>query len=492
MVQDTSSTGKKPSIKKTTVSSSISGILIISIIALVISNEFITQWLTRTYDENLIAKVNLLQTIMEYDSGSLEFDFADEFMPEYSRPKDPEYFQIWINNGVIFEKSHSMGDLEFEFRKLPLDQHHIFNSKLPDGRAGRVVYISFYPQIDINDDEESEKKLAPEQEIISRPESLPIATIAIAKERLSLDDVIAIANSILFGSSLILVFILTGIVWWSVKKGLKPLDELQDQIEVLDFKQDNAYLALDREPQELHTLINRFNRMLDSVREGFKREQQFSSDVAHELKTPISEIRTISEVALLNNTDDNNYTHSLKEIKDVSVQMGDLVNQLLALARSEVQKDGLKRTQLDVEQLIQNTVHAHKSDMLERDVEVTLTNNCDPYIYTLSLEFSQIVNNLISNAIRYCPQGSSVSIIWKNTGEKFSLVVSNIAQNLQGEDLKYMFKRLWKKDLARSDVRHSGIGLSLVKAYCEALDYTVNTQLKDEQFSISISGFSHG
>ena len=131
-------------------------ILLVSI--LLITDIAVDSWIDVEFDRAMTNKANLLTTLISEDSDEIhgiEFDFADEFMPEFSGNNDPEYFQLWLDNKV-FERSKTLA--LFDINDLPrttvkLNQSVIIDITLPDGRSGRMYFTKFKPQIDTDDRE---------------------------------------------------------------------------------------------------------------------------------------------------------------------------------------------------------------------------------------------------------------------------------------------------------------------------------------------------
>jgi len=473
----------RSSIKATTLIFSVSGMLVVSLIALIIFNELITNWFSKEYDSNLEAKIKLMQTLTEFDDEGLEFEFSDEIMREYSREKSPEYFQIWIDRNTIFERSKSLGTQEIEFIDTELDRIMMIDSKLPDGGSGRVAYIKFRAHIDMgggDDDHDQGEKTS--------SIDLPIVSIAIAMERESLDEVIYSANLILLVSFLFILSLSSLVVWWSVKRGLKPLDELQNKVASINYGKAGEYLKLSQTPQELTLLVDKFNLLIDNVRDKLEQEQQFSSDIAHELKTPIAEIITISEVALVKQDEQNPLYPPLLDIIDVSFRMDHLVSQLLLLARRKILLNSQNYQVINIETTISNCIKTVDEQIKNRKLALSIQIEGLKKLLTSQLEFNQIVCNLISNSTRYSNTASEIHIKWHCFDDQFSFSVSNLTGNLEQTDLAYLFKRLWIKDKARTDTKCSGIGLSLVKSYCDLLQFNISTTLENQYFTITISG----
>lgn len=463
------------SIRKMTTLSSAIGIFIISCLAIIIFNHFISGWILSEHDKSLITKVELFQTLTEFDEDGLEFQFSDEFMIEYSRDINPEYFQIWNTRGDVFERSDSLFNVNLEKKSSELNEIIINDVILPDGRDGRIAHVTFFAQNDDDDDANIGQSL------------VPLITIAIARERESLDKQIFTVNLVLLSSFFLILVLAVSIIWISIRRGLEPLNDLQQQITTLKYLNDGEYLKLKEMPRELVLVVERFNAMIDNVRQGFNREQQFSSDIAHELRTPIAEMRTISEVSLLDN-DDNPLTKTLTSVIDISYEMEQLVNQLLMLARSESSIVNQEKTKCDVNVMVESNVNNYKSEIENRNLVINKVFTDNSIIMSSKVELNQIVSNLISNAVLHSVTDSTIDIQWNLTNNGFVFKVYNQCYDLSSDDLPNMFKRLWMKDTSRSNSKHCGIGLALVHAYCNTLDYEISTSVDSNKFLIEISG----
>ena len=126
---------------------SVSVLLVLILLATDIS---VDTWISQEFDKAMINKSNLLITLVSEDVNEVDFDFADEFMPEFSGKMDPEYFQLWHDNKV-FERSKTLA--LFDVNDLPhvdteLHKSKIINITLPDGRSGRMITARFIPQVD--------------------------------------------------------------------------------------------------------------------------------------------------------------------------------------------------------------------------------------------------------------------------------------------------------------------------------------------------------
>jgi len=475
------------SIKANTLLSSISGIFLVLLVVVILANKFITTWFLGEFDQTIIAKVRLMQTLIEYDHDGLEFEFADEFMGEYSRENHPEYFQIWTEGKETLEKAKSLASADLKYIETSLEVPIVSDLRLPDGRAGRIVYIRFIAQ-----NAQDEEDISEGVRIISESE-LPIVSIAIAKERAALDQVIFSANVIMFCGLLLVLLLSSFTIFLSVRKGLKPLDQLREEIKSLNYQKKGEKISIENVPKELSLLIKMFNRMIKDVQHNFEREQQFSSDIAHELRTPLAEIRTIAEVALIGNARDINepLAGSMEDIILVNKQMEHLVNQLLLLARKEILVDELEFSEVNISQLVDKCLEKEKDITLEKKLSITKSVALTAVLKTSLVEITQIVCNIVSNSIHHSAKNTDINIVYKTNGEQFILTVENDRGLLEQSDLVKLDRRLWVKDSARSNGSRSGIGLALVKNYCLSLNYKIGVRIKGDRFQTTVSGKEH-
>lgn len=246
---------------------------------------------------------------------------------------------------------------------------------------------------------------------------------------------------------------------------------------------------LNRQKQAL--LLEQERQERDRLAINYEREQQFTADVAHELRTPLSELRSMAEVALKWPDEEEITKDFFQDTLDATMQMQQIVNNLLALARCERGLVSLTHTQLNLSDEIFAAWQRHEEDASAKQIALIEEGVEDDVVITSSLaEFSLILNNLFSNAIEYSPAGTSITVAVQKEGKgTYKLSLKNVSsERLSAQDLSSLFVRLWRKDPARSSEKHAGLGLSLVKAYAELLGYVVHAELDtDNYFVITIS-----
>lgn len=436
----------------------------------------IIRWLAKEYDANLHAKAKTLITLTKDLDDGVDFDFAEEFMPEYGLSDSAEYFELWTHGEGVFERSDSLLDNDLPYLGLEQQGYVFQDLALIDGRQGRMIQIVFLPQIP-EDEDRTPERLAAQK----------LMTLALARERDSLDSLITRTHLILSLSSMLILLIIYSLVKLTVRNQLQPLRVIKEQIKILDADNLSSRININNPPDELLDVITQFNQLLSRLDLSFTREQRFSSDVAHELRTPIAELKSMAEVALKWPDDIKLSNKFYTGVLESSCQMQKLVNNLLTLARCEKGLIELEPGEINLHTLIDNCIQHHRQEATSKQLKLISEIPEKVNIVTSITEFEQIIHNLISNAINYSPTHSEIHITLAIDNSLATLSISNTTVDLTTDDLAVMFDRLWRKSKSRSSSINSGLGLSLVKAYAELLNLDIKTELTDNKlFHISI------
>ena len=443
-------------------------ILLVSI--LLITDISVDNWISNEFDRAMINKSGLLETLISENHDEVDFDFADEFMPEFSGINDPEYFQLWHDNKV-FERSKTL-DL-FEQKALPklnlgLNESTITNITLPDGRSGRMYFSKFNPQVDSDIRDEFNLSKA---EFAKTQKPMELA-YAISNE--SLNQILWFVDIIFIMMSTSAIFAVRKIVSSVVERGFRPLDQLNDNLKQINLS-TSSLISVDKLPVELMPIAEGINHFIHENRILYAREKRLTSDIAHELKTPIAELLNLSEVAI-------KFPHE-KQISDsfsndvlaITERLRSIVNGILLLQKSTHSAE-LAKTNIDIKQLI-NLIMAR-----ENKSSRTIKFNCHPQctkLYTSEIAIETVISNLLSNALYYSPNNSVISITVNPTQhDKILLTITNTSRHDYTEaDLGHFFEPLWQKDSARTSSERYGLGLAIVKSYCDNIEATLSVEL---------------
>ncbi len=449
------------------------------LIAFLVLDYVVVHWIASEFDRAQMAKASALVTLTKQYSDRVELDFADEFMPEFEAPVNPEYFQVWLENGDTLERSRSLKpkDLPRPTRRTK-PRHAFFDLSLPDGRAGRAVEIVFLAQI------EDKENIT----ILNMPRQQQLA-IVVARERESLDRSLWVVQFSLLTAVLVIIVLISWVVKHAVNIGLKPLHEIGLRMRNLDAGKLHDRFEIDTQPRELRPLIEQFNGLLGRLESSFQREQDFSADVAHELGTPVAELHSLAEVATRWPDDHQVLTNFFHDVLGASKQMQYIINNLLALARCEKGSFDLDYQPVELSALIDSAWLRVRKEAKMKSIRFVRKGVPTLQVYTSVNELELILNNIFSNAVAYSPPHSEILALIAVDGGNATFRSYNFAENLTHYDLNKMFDRLWRKDPFRSGEHHAGLGLPLVKAYAHALNLSVTVALdNDGRFCLSING----
>jgi two-component system sensor histidine kinase QseC len=406
-----------------------------------------------------------------------EFGFAihDAGMPEFRSSGTPEYYQVWDEDGDVIAKSPSLERTNLPRSRLRSSAPAYVNLELPDGRNGRMVILRFRPRLRESGGDHDVEHLH----------------LAMARSRADLDAVLRILLTALFLAGIILAAGAALVVRAAVKRGLAPLDALAEQAAIIDAGNLSTRFPTAQLPQELLPISTRLNELLERLEEAFSREKRFTADVAHELRTPIAELRALTEVGLrsgVHGSGDDGWARYLRDAHAIAIQMERIATALLTLARCEAgqQAADLQRTELI--QLIRVAWTPFQRDADERRLRVAFHHPASALVETDPAMLKAMLSNLFSNAIAYTPRGGEIGVEVLDQTGSVQVRISNTNETIVPADLEHLFEPFWRKDRARTDTLHSGVGLSVVAAFARAAEIDVSADLPEPGvFTVALS-----
>jgi signal transduction histidine kinase len=444
----------------------------------------IARRLRQEFDQALLAKARALVTLTKQRHGEVELDFADELMPEFEAPSRPEYFQLWLADGTLLERSRSLESRDLPRFKDLSGSTQYRDLRLPDGRPGRMVEIAFVPQQEEDGDLFSETALDP----TAPPGRLRSAVLAVARGREQLEALIRSLYGATIGIALVLMAGIALLVHFAVRSGLAPLEEIRHQVQALDAERLDSRVALERPVRELAPVVEQLNALLARLGAAFERERRFASDVAHELRTPVAELRNLAEVGERWPEDREAVLAFFEDARSIARQMERTVSTLLALARCEGGIEQTEPGEISVSELLGEAWTALEPEAASRALRLELTAPAAPIVSDRE-KLHLIVANLLSNAVTYSPPGSTVACTARVEGGTLEITVANPAPHLAPADLPHLFERFWRKDAARSNGHHAGLGLALARSFATLLGFDLTARLgPGQQLELRLQG----
>jgi signal transduction histidine kinase len=432
-------------------------------------------WISSEFDRAMTNKASLLITLISEDTEEIEFEFADEFMPEFSGAIDPEYFQLWLNDDV-FERSQTLELFQVNTLpklKIPLNTSSITNITLPDGRTGKMYFATFKPQIDSDIREE----FGISKEEFSKTQQPMSLAYAISNE--NLNQILWFVDIIFLITSITAIIAVKMIVFNVVERGLRPLVKLNDELKQIDLNSQVSAISTDNLPDELISIATGINHFISENKVLYSREKRITSDIAHELKTPIAELLSLSEVAIKFPNEKQISDTYKDEVLGIAERLKNIVNGILLLQKS-TQGVELKKNDVDLENLLQQIID--RENKSARDISLT----CDVQskrIQVSEIAIETVLSNLVSNAVYYSPDDTPISIIvGPATDNKVKIIISNTSTHHYSEaDLEQFFEPLWHKDNSRTSSQRYGLGLAIVKSYCDNIGASISIDMEPQE-----------
>lgn len=435
----------------------------------------VTRSLEAQFDRNLADRVQGFASILFQVRDEIEFEFSQELMPEYDRAENPAYFELWLEGGPPFERSETLGEQDLAAPEPLTAEPMHWTAPLPDGREGR--YVGQILEIHHVYPEEG-----PDRPIAAR------IRVVIAR---GVEDLLVAERTVLFqcaAACLVLIATLGILSRIAVDRGLEPARRLAAVVDALDVQHLPKSLELGELPSELRPLGDKTDALVRRVDAALQRERRTTADVAHELRTPISEILTASEVALRNERDVSGAQRALATIRDVAWRMGRSVSTLLKLARLEMGAERFEQEPVDLGKIVREVLRSFAGP--ERDSSSRVAN----FVATGTLVLGDpevvpiIVSNLLSNALYYSPPGAVVECRIERTAERWRFVVQNEAFELAPDDLQSLAEPFWRKDRSNGDRNRSGLGLALSSALAAKTGLELDFELEDGTLRAILSG----
>lgn len=259
-----------------------------------------------------------------------------------------------------------------------------------------------------------------------------------------------------------------------VRWGMRPLTRLRrgvDERSAADF----TPLPLNDVPRELHDLVNTFNSLLQRLDAAVEGTRRFTADASHQMRTPLSILRTHIGVLKALRMQDERAGTSIADIEAAADRLQRLLIQLLALARAEgAEPSGIALANIDVGTVARSVAEEHAMQALRAGIDLRfvrpqaqdLIARADPVL------LSELLGNLVDNAVRYNRPGGSVTVrVGANAG-RVHVEVEDDGPGIPAEDRERVFTRFYR--LHRDhESPGSGLGLSIVQVLAQTLDATV-------------------
>ena len=252
--------------------------------------------------------------------------------------------------------------------------------------------------------------------------------------------------------------------WFGVRQGLLPLRLLSSDIRQISTEKLHLRLEPGQVPAELSELVQSFNQMIENLQQGFSRLSEFSADIAHELRTPLSNLITQTQVSLSKERSLDEYRELLYSNLEEQERLAKMVSDMLWLAKTDHGLIKLQPVAIALEPLCLQLFEFFEFIADERNIRLQYQGP------TVSLQADKVMlqralSNLLSNAIRHADADSTVAVRVRVLSQQLEICIRNSGPLIAPEHLPRLFERFYRADPSRQ--RHSegaGLGLSMVQS----------------------------
>lgn len=252
----------------------------------------------------------------------------------------------------------------------------------------------------------------------------------------------------------------------------KPINRLIKKIERINLKSLNYRIPTSSVPTKYVSLVRAFNNMLNRMEDVFHRQRDFTADLAHEMRTPITNLTTQTQIVLSNARSTYEYREILYSNLEEYEKMSQMISDMLFLAQADNRQLVPKLIDIDLHNMITLMCDYFEPLTDEKHISFSIEGECS-HIQGDKIMLGRAISNILSNAIRYTPEKEKITITLSQVTEKrVKIIISNPGNKIESKHLPHLFDRFYRVDESRhrsgsETYSGAGIGLAIVKSIIE-------------------------
>jgi heavy metal sensor kinase len=411
-------------------------------------------------DSRLKSTAQVMTTAVEQDGSRIKTEFDVSLAPRFSDSTHPDFYLVCDRDTDLL-KSPLLEQSDANALKTALAGHSIRNVHVNKGRYVRAIAITFKPKLEHGSQADAKDLL-----------------FILAQNTRDLRSQLESLFWLLMLSGTVILILALAAAYIIVRSGLKPLSTMAHQISLVDASDLSQRFDLAAAPSELLVVARQLNSMIARLQDSFSREKRLNSDIAHELRTPLSGLQSTLEVALLRPRNDADYKSALASSLVITREMQSIIESLLMISRLDNNQVSFNLEAIDIRKAFDNFIDDQVPKVAAKNI--TIDNRLTPGLLCSfdSACFKIIIKNLVENALEYTNPAGRIEIFALNKDGKFELSVSNTGSRLQPGQLDHIFESFWRGDSARSETgTHCGLGLAIVKRIVDSAGARIYARL---------------
>jgi heavy metal sensor kinase len=257
--------------------------------------------------------------------------------------------------------------------------------------------------------------------------------------------------------------------YWLSRRALKPVDRITATTRSISIRNLSERLPVTNSGDELQRLAETSNEMLARLESAVNRIKQFTADASHELRGPLSFVRTVAEVALRNPNADKVSRQAFQDIVDEAAKAATLLENMLTLARADAEGSEKAMRVLNLTAIVEEACERVRPIAFDRHLALSVSMDAARPVMVLG-DFSalrRLLWILLDNALKYTHTPGRIEVTLRSANDWATVLVSDTGAGIAEADLPRIFDRFYRADPSRSEIEGSGLGLAIAKWIAE-------------------------
>ncbi|MFW6132030.1 MAG: sensor histidine kinase [Candidatus Aminicenantaceae bacterium] len=288
------------------------------------------------------------------------------------------------------------------------------------------------------------------------------------------------------GRKALILIVLTGILLlllgsvggnFVIRKAIHPVVNVAQTANRITTDDLSYRIEAKKRRDEIGILVETFNNMISRLEKSVKKIKQFSGDVSHELKTPLTNIRGEIEVSLRKDRNRNEYKKTLISVLEETYHMEKIIDVLLLLSRTETLKKENLTDDVQLDEILLHVYERYEPAASEKNINLNLKKIIPVTIKGQKALLNRMISNLVDNAVRYTKRGGKVKLSLKKEGHYGVLLVSDTGVGIPKESIPFIYDRFYVVEKSRSKEKGGvGLGLSIIKRVADIQGAVINVR----------------